>query len=72
MSKFESMDREIERLKNETDRFIMDSEVSRSRSDVIGTINSETESTRRQLLASIDAYTQKIETLKQEIKGFIH
>lgn len=72
MSKFDNLDREIERLKNETVRLIVDSEADRAQSDVIGTINSEMESTRRQLLASIDTYTEKIETLKQEINKFIH
>lgn len=72
MSKFDNLDREIERLKNETVRLIVDSQADRAQGDVIGTINSEMESTRRQLLASIDTYTEKIETLKQEINKFIH
>lgn len=72
MSKFDNLDREIERLKNETVRLIVDSQADRAQSEVIGTINSEMESTRRQLLASIDTYTEKIETLKQEINKFIH
>ena len=71
-AQIDNLDREIELLKNETDRLIVDSEANRAQSDVIGAINSEMESTRRQLLASIDAYTRRIETLKQEINGFIH